>query len=62
LVSAYFLVDEAERNFQIDRKGAEVDVTLGNKFQQLATSTEVNQSIAANGTPELEPGTCEAGT
>ena len=62
LISAYFLVDEAERNFQIDRKGAEVDVTLGNKFQQLATSTEVNQSIAANGTPELEPGTCEAGT
>jgi hypothetical protein len=62
LVSAYFLTDTAEHNFQLDRKGAEVDVTLGNKFQQLATSTEVNQSIAANGTPELEPGTCEAGT
>jgi hypothetical protein len=60
LVSAYFLVDEAEMNFDIERKGAEVDVILGNAFQQLATSTEVNQSIAAKGSPRLEPGTCEA--
>jgi hypothetical protein len=37
-----------------------VDVLLGSKFQQLATSTEVNQSIAAKGSPRLEPGTCEA--
>jgi hypothetical protein len=35
-------------------------VTLGAKFQQLATSTEVNQRIAANGRPELYPGTCAA--
>lgn len=60
LVSAYFLVDEAEKNYQEDREGAEVDVMLGSKFQQLATSTEVNQSIAAKGSPQLEPGTCEA--
>jgi LytR cell envelope-related transcriptional attenuator len=60
LVSAYFLVHEADMNFDIERKGPEVDVTLGNKFQQLATSTEVNQSIAAKGSPQLEPGTCEA--
>jgi LytR cell envelope-related transcriptional attenuator len=59
LVSANFLVDEAEMDFDINRKGAEVDVTLGTKFQQLATSTEVNQSIAAIGDPLLPPGTCE---
>jgi LytR cell envelope-related transcriptional attenuator len=60
LVSAYFLVDEAEMNFDRERTGSEVDVTLGAKFQQLATSTEVNQSIAAKGSPELYPGTCAA--
>ncbi len=59
LVSANFLVDEAEMDFDINRKGAEVDVTLGIQFQQLATTTEVNQSIAAIGNPPLPPGTCE---
>ena len=60
LVSAYFLADEAEMNFDRERTSAEVDVTLGGKFQQLATSTEVNQSIAQKGSPELYPGTCAA--
>jgi hypothetical protein len=60
LVSAYFLEDEAEMNFDRERTGADVDVTLGTKFQQLATSTEVNQRIAANGRPQLYPGTCAA--
>ncbi len=60
LVSAYFLVDEAKMIFDIKRKGAEVDVVIGTQFQQLATTTEVNQSIAALGNPELPPGTCEA--
>jgi hypothetical protein len=60
LVSAYFLADEAEMNFDRERTGAEVDVTLGAKFQQLATSTEVNQSISQMGRPQLYPGTCEA--
>lgn len=60
LVSAYFLVDEAKMNFDIKRKGAEVDVVVGTRFQQLATTTEVNQSIAALGNPELPEGTCEA--
>jgi len=59
LVSANFLVDEAEMDFDIKRKGSEVDVTLGTRFQQLATVTEVNQSIAAIGNPLLPPGTCE---
>jgi hypothetical protein len=60
LVSAYFLVNDATMHFDIKRKGAEVDVILGNQFQQLATSTEVNQSIAVIGKPPLEAGTCEA--
>ncbi len=60
LVSAYFLGDEAEMDYQAERQGSDVDVLLGSKFQQLATSTEVNQSIAAKGSPRLEPGTCEA--
>jgi hypothetical protein len=46
-------------DFDIKRKGAEVDVTLGTQFQQLATTTEVNQSIAEIGNPTLPPGTCE---
>jgi LytR cell envelope-related transcriptional attenuator len=64
LVSAYFLADEAEMNFDRERTGTAVDVTLGSKFQQLATSTEVNQSIAAKGSPEQlrkrYSGTCAA--
>ena len=60
LISAYFLVDEAKMNFDIKREDAVVDVTVGGQFQQLATTTEVNQSIAALGNPELPEGTCEA--
>jgi len=60
LMSAYFLVDEAKMNFDLRRKGDEVDVILGTRFQQLATTTEVNQSIAALGPPLLPPGTCAA--
>ena len=60
LVSAYFLANQATMQFNIKRTGAEVDVILGNQFQQLATTTEVNQSIAIIGRPPLEPGTCEA--
>jgi LytR cell envelope-related transcriptional attenuator len=59
-VSAYFLANQATMQFNIKRKGSEVDVILGTAFQQLATSTEVNQSIAIIGRPPLEPGTCEA--
>lgn len=58
LVSAYFLVDEATLEFDIEREGAVVDVIIGEDFQQLATRTEVNQSIAAIGHPEAPEGTC----
>jgi hypothetical protein len=61
-VSAYFLV-EATMDFRIDRTGEEfdnaVDVILGARFQQLATTTEVNQAIAQIGKPDPEEGTCE---
>jgi hypothetical protein len=60
LVSANFLVDQAVMDFEINRKGAEVDVTIGTQFEQLATQTEVNQSIAEIGNPPLPAGTCNA--
>jgi predicted dinucleotide-binding enzyme len=60
LVSAYFLVDEAELRYDSKHQGNEVDVVIGSAFQQLATTTEVNQSIAAMGKPRLPEGTCEA--
>jgi hypothetical protein len=59
LLRAYFL-DEAVTDFDIKRKDDEVDVIIGTQFQQLATTTEVNQSIAAIGVPILPPGTCES--
>ncbi len=60
LVRAYFLEDEYEVTFVPDRVGPEVDVILGDGFQQLATTTEVNQAIAALGPPREPPGTCGA--
>jgi hypothetical protein len=47
--------------FDIERKDDVVDIYLGADFQQLATPTEVNQSIAAMGEPPLPPGTCDVG-
>jgi hypothetical protein len=58
-VSAFFLVDEAKMELDLKRKGAEVDIVVGSAFQQLATTTEVNQSIAAIGNPTLPKGTCQ---
>lgn len=59
LVSAFFLVDQAKMDFQLKRKGPEVDVVIGTRFQQLATTTEVKQSIAALGNPDPPDGTCQ---
>ncbi len=62
LVNANFLA-AATMQFDIKRKDDLVDVYLGEKFQQLATRTEVNQSIAAMAAaqePGLPPGTCAA--
>jgi hypothetical protein len=37
-----------------------VDIVIGAQFQQLATSTEVNQSLVELGEPEVPPGACAA--
>lgn len=59
LLRAYFL-DEAETQYDRKRKGDVVDVIIGTEFQQLGTTTEVNQSIGALGNPPLPEGACAA--
>lgn len=57
LLRAYFL-DEAKTEYNAKRPGNVVDVVIGSRFQQLGTTTEVNQSIGALGNPPLPPGAC----
>ncbi|PWR11407.1 hypothetical protein DKT69_26815 [Micromonospora sicca] len=57
LLRAYFL-NNAERQYDPKRKDDTVDVVLGNGFQQLATTTEVNQSLGDLGSPVAPPGSC----
>ena len=57
LVKAYFLA-QAEPLYDPKRKGNVVDVVIGSRFQQLATTTEVNQSLVELGEPDLPPGAC----
>lgn len=57
LVRAYFL-DLVELDYELDREGDVVDVIVGAGFQQLATPTEFNQSIAQLGRPQLPENTC----
>ena len=59
LLRAYFL-NEAVLRYDPKRKNDVVDVIIGTQYQQLATTTEVNQSLAALGEPELPPGACPA--
>ncbi|MEU4690625.1 LytR C-terminal domain-containing protein [Actinoplanes sp. NPDC023714] len=56
-IRAFFL-GQAEPRFVPERTTDVIDVVLGEKFRELATSTEVNQSLAQLGEPELPPGTC----
>lgn len=61
LMKAYFLNDPTlELEFDINRDNDVVDVVLGSGFRDLATVTEVNQSVAAEGEPDMSlfPGTC----
>jgi hypothetical protein len=58
LVEAYFLAGELDEHYVPDHDGPAVDLVLGNAFQELATTTEVNQRIAALGKPKPPPGTC----
>jgi hypothetical protein len=60
LLRAYFL-DQATPEYDDKRKDDVVDVIIGDAFQQLATTTEVHQSLVElGGRPELPPGTCAA--
>ncbi|MFG3600077.1 LytR C-terminal domain-containing protein [Micromonospora chersina] len=57
LLRAYFL-NNAKLEPDLKRTDDTVDVILGNGFQQLATTTEVNQSLGDLGSPEAPAGTC----
>jgi hypothetical protein len=46
--------------FDPNRKTDEIDIVLGAKFQALASTTSVNQALAAVGNPRLPAGTCDA--
>ncbi len=59
LLRAYFL-DEAETAYDPKRTNDVVDVVIGRQFQQLATTTEVNQSLVELGQPTLPVGACAA--
>ncbi|BCY11439.1 LytR C-terminal domain-containing protein [Actinoplanes sp. L3-i22] len=58
-IRAFFL-GEAEPRFDPARTTDVVDVVVGAQYRQLATFTEVNQSLAVLGEPTAPPGTCAA--
>jgi hypothetical protein len=35
-----------------------IDIVIGSEFRQLATTTEVNQSLVEVGEPTVPPGAC----
>ena len=57
LLRAYFL-DQSKLEYNAKRKGAVIDIVIGSGFRQLATTTEVNQSLVEVGEPTLPPGAC----
>ncbi|MEU4641401.1 LytR C-terminal domain-containing protein [Micromonospora sp. NPDC023814] len=57
LLRAYFL-GKAEYEYDAKRTDDVVDVVLGGDFQQLATTTEVNQSLGDLGAPVAPEGSC----
>ncbi|WP_328338780.1 LytR C-terminal domain-containing protein [Micromonospora sp. NBC_00421] len=57
LLRAFFL-NSAERDYDPKRQDDTVDVVLGDSFQQLATTTEVNQSLGDLGAPVAPEGSC----
>ncbi|MFC5923132.1 LytR C-terminal domain-containing protein [Micromonospora vulcania] len=59
LLKAYFL-GNAKPVYDAKRTDDTVDVVLGSSFQQLATTTEVNQSLGDLGAPEAPPESCPA--
>jgi len=57
LLRAYFL-NAAVFEYDAKRPDDTVDVVLGDRFQQLATITEVNQSLGDLGAPQAPEQTC----
>jgi LytR cell envelope-related transcriptional attenuator len=57
VVRAYFL-GKATLDYDAARRGAQVDVVVGEKFQSLAQPTDVNIALADMGHPKVPPGTC----
>jgi LytR cell envelope-related transcriptional attenuator len=57
LLRAYFLA-QSKMEYSAKRKGQVIDIVIGNQFRQLATTTEVNQSLVEVGEPTLPPGAC----
>ena len=57
LLRAYFL-NNAEYEYDAKRTDDVVDVVLGSGFQQLATTTEVNQSLGDLGAPVAPAESC----
>ncbi|GLY08152.1 MULTISPECIES: LytR C-terminal domain-containing protein [Actinoplanes] len=54
---AYFL-GAAVQEYSAERTSGTVEIVIGEKYQQLATKTEVNQSLAQLSAPTLPPGAC----
>jgi len=59
LLKAYFL-GQARSNYNAKRTSDVVDIVIGAQFKQLATSTEVNQSLVELSEPQVPPGACPA--
>jgi hypothetical protein len=57
LIKAYFL-GQARPQYNAKITSDIVTIVVGAQFQQLATSTEVNQSLVELGEPEVPPGAC----
>jgi hypothetical protein len=57
VLRAYFL-NEAVKDFDIEREDDVVDVIIGGNYKELATHTEFNQAIGALGRPTAPAGTC----
>lgn len=58
-IRAFFL-GEAEPQYNPARTSDVIDIVIGAQYRQLATRTEVNQSLAQLSEPTLPPGTCAA--
>jgi hypothetical protein len=57
LLRAYFLA-QSKMEYNAKQKGSVINIVIGSQFRQLATTTEVNQSLVEVGEPTLPPGAC----